>query len=248
MNKNEFFGYRSIVCRVLEYTQAQEHDQFEVFTGPSPPEGWPHKGNIEIKNLYLSPSKSAKRDLKNINLKIEGGQWIGIVGKAGSGKSTLLNALFRIAEAQSGQVLIDNVDVKTLGLHNLRKSISIIPQTPCMFQGTIRQNLDPLNQFTDEEIWGVLQECTLSESILKMEKGLGSYVTEHGMNFSAGQRQFICLARAMLEKSKILCCDEGKVLLIFCLLVPQVLKTPTVTYDNIFLKLPQVWMDYRKWL
>ncbi len=176
MIKNAIFNY----CRVLEYTQAQEHDQFEVFTGTSPPEGWPQKGNIEIKNLYLSPSKSATRDLKNINLKIEGGQWIGIVGKSGSGKSTLLNALFRISEAQSGQILIDNVDIKTLGLHNLRKSISIIPQNPCMFQGTIRQNVDPLNQFTDDEIWGVLQECTLAEAIQKMEKGLQSYVTEYG--------------------------------------------------------------------
>ncbi|XP_034942803.1 multidrug resistance-associated protein 4-like isoform X2 [Chelonus insularis] len=189
------------VERILEYTNLPKEDSGN--TQPAP-ESWPSEGRIEFKSVFLSYKKDDPAVLKDINLVIESGWKVGVVGRTGAGKSSLITALFRLAnDGLVGKIIIDGVDTKDINLDDLRSNLSIIPQEPVLFSETLRYNLDPFGKYTDDVIWDALKEVELSDLILDQK------VTEGGTNFSVGQRQLICLARALLRNNKILVLDEA---------------------------------------
>ncbi|ANB11357.1 ATP-binding cassette transporter YOR1 [Sugiyamaella lignohabitans] len=188
-------------------------------TRPDP--SWPKEGRIDFKNMTMAYQPGLPPVLKNINLNINGGEKIGICGRTGAGKSTIMVALYRLAEMSGGSIDIDGVDISTLGLNELRMKLSIIPQDPVLFQGTIRSNIDPFGTCTDVELWDALRRSWLVESkdlellkqgSLSMDKvkfHLDSVVDDEGTNFSLGERQLLALARALVRKSQILILDEA---------------------------------------
>ncbi|XP_010251554.1 PREDICTED: ABC transporter C family member 10-like [Nelumbo nucifera] len=181
----------------------------EIIEENQPPHNWPAVGRVEICDLKIRYRPDSPLVLHGISCTFEGGDKIGIVGRTGSGKTTLIGALFRLVEPAGGKIVIDDIDISTIGLHDLRSRFGIIPQDPTLFNGTVRYNLDPLSQHTDQEIWEVLRKCQLREAVLEKEGGLDSLVVEDGSNWSMGQRQLFCLGRALLRRSRILVLDEA---------------------------------------
>ncbi|CAM0912891.1 unnamed protein product [Alopecurus aequalis] len=196
------------VERLNQYMDIQS-EAAEVVEENRPSPDWPQDGNVELRNLKIRYRKDAPLVLHGITCKFEGGDKIGIVGRTGSGKTTLIGALFRLVEPAEGKIIIDSVDISTIGLHDLRSRLGIIPQDPTLFQGTVRYNLDPFGKFTDQQIWEVLEKCQLTEAFQEKEHGLDSHVMEDGSNWSMGQRQLFCLGRALLRRCRILVLDEA---------------------------------------
>ncbi|KAJ1412625.1 P-loop containing nucleoside triphosphate hydrolase [Sesbania bispinosa] len=174
-----------------------------------PPSNWPGQGNVDIKDLEVRYRPSTPLVLKGITLSISGGEKIGVVGRTGSGKSTLIQVFFRLVEPSRGKIIIDGIDISVLGLHDLRSRFGIIPQEPVLFEGTVRSNIDPIGQYTDEEIWQSLERCQLKEVVAAKPEKLDSLVVDNGENWSVGQRQLLCLGRVMLKRSRLLFMDEA---------------------------------------
>ncbi|KAK4714982.1 hypothetical protein R3W88_020889 [Solanum pinnatisectum] len=196
------------VERILQYAGLPSEPPL-IIESSRPDPNWPSRGEVEFNNLQVRYAPHMPLVLRGLTCTFFGGKKTGIVGRTGSGKSTLIQTLFRIVDPAAGQIKIDGTNISSIGLHDLRSRLSIIPQDPTMFEGTVRSNLDPLEEHSDDQIWEVLDKCQLGDEVRRKEGKLYSTVSENGENWSVGQRQLVCLGRVLLKKSKVLVLDEA---------------------------------------
>ncbi|XP_033169095.1 multidrug resistance-associated protein 1 isoform X3 [Drosophila mauritiana] len=197
------------VERIKEYGETKQEAPWELEQDKNKPKNWPQEGHVEFQNFQVRYREGLDLVLRGVSFNIKGGEKVGIVGRTGAGKSSLTLALFRIIEAAGGRISIDGVDIASMGLHMLRSRLTIIPQDPVLFSGSLRINLDPFEIKTDDEIWKALELSHLKSFVKSLAAGLNHEIAEGGENLSVGQRQLVCLARALLRKTKVLVLDEA---------------------------------------
>ena len=193
------------VERVITYTELDPEPGYNVKR--LHPEKWPEKGSVTFQDVSMSYYPGGTQVLRNISLSIKAGAKIGVVGRTGSGKSSFVAALMRMPEAE-GDILIDNVLLRNINLKESRRAITVLGQNPALFSGSVRKNLDVIEQFQDAELWQALEQVQVKNLVENLEGQLDYELLENGANLSIGERQLICLARMLLHQKKIVILDE----------------------------------------